>query len=98
MYRTNCITDSTFNFSATFQRCLDSSLDVPEVVQGIKYPDNINAVFNSTFNKLFYYIVRIVPVSNQVLSPEQHLERCMWHMLFQKSYPLPRIFLQISHT
>ena len=46
---------------------------VPDIIQGIKDPEDIYPVFMGKVNKPIDHIIRIVPVSDQVLPTQKHL-------------------------
>ena len=54
--------------------CLYSGLQVAQIVQAVENTDDINTVGNGLLYEIFYYIVCIMIVSQDILSTEQHLQ------------------------
>lgn len=44
------------------------------IIQGIEYAENINPVFSRRGNKSFDHVICVVPVTEQVLATQQHLQ------------------------
>ncbi|MPL97604.1 hypothetical protein SDC9_43796 [bioreactor metagenome] len=72
------------------QRCLQ----VSRIIQGIKNPKNVDAVFDGFADKTIHDIIRIMAVPDQILSPKQHLQLCMRSTLADLPQSFPRIFMQ----
>ena len=69
-------------------------LQIAQVVQAVKNTDNINAVGNGFFHKTVYHIIRIGPVTKNILSSEQHLQFGILKTVSDFSQTLPGIFFQ----
>jgi hypothetical protein len=41
-------------------------------------------------------IIRVVPVPDEVLAPEKHLDRGMFQLRFERSKPFPGIIVQVT--
>ena len=53
---------------------VDSSLKVSNVIESIENSDDINTVSDRLLNKLFYNVIGIVSVAEDVLTAEKHLK------------------------
>ncbi len=74
MNRAGGITDGALGvFTGTFYR-LDGSFQVSNVIQGIEYPKHVDTVLGRAVDKSIDNIVRVMPVSQQVLAAQQHLQ------------------------
>ena len=79
---------------AAFLNRLVRLFQVSLVVQGVKYPEYINAHLRRLTNKGGHHIIRVMAVADQVLSAEQHLQRRVRHQFFQDTRPFPGVFIQ----
>ncbi len=71
---------------------------VAQVVQGVKNPDDVDAVPHSALHEFPHHVVSIVPVPHQVLPPQEHLELGILEALSQEPQPFPGVFVQEAHT
>ena len=76
---------------------LHRGLEVGQVIERIKDPENIHAVLGRMFHKRLYDVVRIIGVTHRVGAAEEHLETNVRHGLAQLAQALPRIFAQETH-
>ncbi len=88
------IADSTLNVSLKFFGRLNGNFHIAGIIQGIKNPENIYAVFNGQTDKLTHYIICIVAVSHQILPAEKHLEGGIGSFLAYKAQAFPGVFVQ----
>ena len=72
--------------------CLYRCLQVAQIVHTVKNTDNIDAVGNRLLHKILYHIVSIRTVSENILSAEQHLQLCIFHLITDLSQSVPWIF------
>src|SRR5262245_44756259 len=79
---------------ATALHLADRPVHIPHVVQCIEDTEDVDAVCSGAFNKAFEHIVCIMPIPNQVLPPQQHLQFCLGHRGAERPQSLPGIFLQ----
>ena len=63
-----------------------------------KGSDDINAVFNGFGTESLYHGTGVMLVSQNILSPEEHLELCVGQGLSQLPQALPWIFVKKAHT
>ena len=73
---------------------LHGRLKVALVVDGVKDPENVYPLIGGMVDKGRYHVVRVVPVSHQVLPAQEHLEWRVWHQPLQDAHPFPRVFAQ----
>ena len=76
---------------------LHRGLEVGQVIERIKDPENIHAVLGRMFHKRLHDIVRIVGVTHRVGAAEEHLKTDVRHGLAQLAQALPRILAQETH-
>ncbi len=73
-------------------------LEVTDVVERVEYTDYVDTVRNGLLNEVFEHIVRIVTISEHILSSEQHLELCIGHFTTQYAQSVPRVFVEEAQT
>lgn len=91
---TDCVAQCRFTVSAVFFCEFNCGFQITNVVECIENSNNINSVFNCFTAELFNNVIRIVLISQNVLSAEQHLKACMRECFFELSETFPRIFVQ----
>ena len=77
---------------------LQGGADVPEIVQRVEDPQNVDAVLDGQLHELLNNIVVVVLVAQQVLAPQQHLQLGIGHMLADMPQPLPGILVQVAQA
>ena len=78
--------------------CLQSSLDVAEIVQSVEDTQNVDAVLDGQLHELLHHIIVVVLVAKQVLAPEQHLQTGVGHSLAERAQALPGILVQVAQA
>ncbi len=68
MYRAYGVTDRALNMSSQSFCHLDGKFHVPDIIDRVKNPEYVNAVFIGFGDELFNHIVRIVPVPYEILA------------------------------
>ena len=58
---------------------LDGAFDITHVIHRIENTEYINTVDGSSLDEFIHYIVRKVPVAEQVLPAHEHLLACVRH-------------------
>ena len=53
----------------------NGALHIPDIVQCIKYPENVHTAFPGKFYEFIDHIVRVMAVPDKVLATKQHLDR-----------------------
>ena len=76
-----------------FHCLIHSNLDIPDIIQRIKNADDIDSVFHGILHKLSHHIIRIVMISQYILSAQKHLKLRIRHCLPNLPQTLPRIFI-----
>ena len=71
---------------------------VPDIVQGIEHPENINAVFIGCRDEFVDNIIRIMAVSDKVLPPQQHLDGRLPEFGLECPETIPWIVIQKPDT
>ena len=83
-----------FGNAAVFLAGFDRLLQIAQIVQRVKYPDNVYAVLYGLFNKHVYNVVRVMLITQNILSPEKHLQLGVGHCLFKRAQAVPGILVQ----
>ena len=96
MYRTYSVADCTLYVSAKPFCHFDRKFHVPNIIDRVKNPENINSVLVGLSNEFLDHVIRIVPVPYEVLAPEQHLSIGIFHFFLDISQALPGIFVQVA--
>ena len=69
-------------------------LQVAHIVQTVENTDNINSVCDRLLNKIFYHVVGIRTVSEDILSAEKHLKFGVFKAVTEFAESFPRILFQ----
>ena len=75
-------------------RRLDSGFEVSDIVEGVENSDDIDTVCDRFLNEILNQIVRVVTITEHILSSEQHLELGVGHFLSDNSQALPRVLVE----
>ena len=73
------------------KRCLDGRFQIAHVVESVKDSEHINPICGCTFNEFSYHVIRVVAITQNILTAKQHLLRRVGHRRFQLTDPLPRV-------
>ena len=73
------IADGGFDMFAAGLYLSHSPFDIADIVQCIEDTKDVNAIRRGPLDESFQHIVGIVPISDQVLTAEQHLELGIGH-------------------
>ena len=65
---------------AGFLRGLYRSLHVTKIIQAVENSDSVDTVLNRLLDKAVYNIIRVMGISEDILSTQQHLGRCLLEM------------------
>ena len=98
MHRTYGVADRALDMGSKALCDLDREFHIPDVIDRVEDPENVNAVFISFCNEFFNHVIRVVPVSDQVLPAKKHLGMGIVHFLLDIPKALPWIFIQVSDT
>ena len=98
MYRALGIGNGTLRMLAGFQNRINGRLQVAHIVHRVKHPEHIHAIGRRAFDKLVHQIIGIMPITQQILPPQQHLLWRPRHGFFQFTDTFPRVFAQIADT
>ena len=98
MNRAHCVRNSTLCMFAYLLNSTQCRFQVSHIVHGIKNTENINTIKSRTFNKLFYYIISIMSVAQNILTSKQHLLWRIGHSLFNFTNTIPGVFTQKPNT
>ena len=60
------VAQSCFSYLATFTHGVDGKTHIIQAVQAIKNTEDINTVFRSQLDKLFYYVIGVAGVADGV--------------------------------
>ena len=92
------VAQSSFTYTTVFFTALDSLFNIANIIKSIKYSDNLNTVLNRFFNKHINNIVRIMLVTEKILSTKEHLQLSVRHMLLYGAESFPGVFVKETHT
>ena len=84
--------------STVFEGFVNGNLDVADIVEGVKYSDDVNSVFNALFNKEADNIVGVMLVAQKILTSEKHLKLGVGAGCSDFSQPLPRVFVEVAQA
>ncbi|TKS64418.1 MAG: hypothetical protein EWM73_00498 [Nitrospira sp.] len=91
---TDGIADGSFDMFAAGFHFSHGPFDVADIVQCVEDAKDVDAIGGGPFDESFQHIVGIVPISDQVLPAEQHLELGIGHGGTQRAEPFPGILLE----
>ncbi len=75
---------------------LHRGLEVAEVVERVKDPDDVDAVVAGTLHEGFHHVVGVVLVAHQVLPAQEHGEGGLFDVFFEGADAFPGVFAQIA--
>ncbi len=79
---------------AIFLHAADGGLQVSHVVERVKHPHHVDAVFKRQPHELIHHVVGVMLVAQEVLPPQEHLQLGVGHGLSQLPQPLPGVLVQ----
>ena len=85
------VAQSALHLFLRFQRCRDRRLHVAEVVERIEDAEHVDAALGRVSDEQLDHVVGKVAIGEQVLSPDQRLDRGVGRGLGQVSEILPRV-------
>lgn len=77
---------------------LDGHAHVPRVVESVENPEDVHAIVGGALHEAAHHIIGIVTVTEQILTPQQHLQAGIGQCLAQGPQAFPGVFLQKAHT
>ncbi len=80
-------------FAAGFD-LTDGSVHVADVVQGVEDAEDVDAVCGRPFDEPFQHVVGIMPIADEVLPAQQHLQFGVGHGGPQRAEPFPGILFE----
>ena len=92
------VADGSLHHAAVLLDELHGSFHVAGVVQSVENTHHIDAVFDGLLAEGLHHVVGIVPVAQDVLAAEQHLQLGVGQALFQGAQALPGVFVQKAHA
>ena len=94
MQGTHRVADGALGMLAVAAHGLDRVRDVAQVVQRIEDAEHVHAVLSRLVDEAVDDLVLVVPVAQQVLAAQQHLQLRMGHQLAEAAQALPRVFVE----
>ena len=80
---------------AAFLLCsLNGRFQIADIVQSIKNTDDVDAVGDGFLDEILHHVIGIMPVTQHILAPEQHLQLGVGHLPAQNTQPLPWILVE----
>ena len=98
VYGRNGVAYRRFADTAVFLYGFDGLHKVSGVVERVENSDYVNSVFDGFFNKFVNHVIRIMLVSEQILTSQKHLKTGFRHCGTQFAQTLPRVFVKETHT
>ena len=92
------IGNGDLSVDALFLGGLEGPVHVADVVQGVEDTDDIDAVSGRALDEFVHHVVGVVPVTDQVLTAQQHLQLGLGHGLAQLAQTVPGILVQKAHA
>ena len=83
--RAQGVADAALNMCACFLSGTHCAFQVAGIVKSIENTDNRYAVINRTVYKFAYNVIGIMVIAQNVLTAQQHLNRCFAQMLFERA-------------
>ena len=72
----------------------DRLAHVADVVERVEDPEDVHAVLGGLLHEPVDDPVLVVPVAEQVLAAQQHLQPAVGHQLAERAQPLPRVLVE----
>ena len=94
MHGRSGVAERRFAYAAVLLARLHCPFHVAGVVERIENTHYGYAVLNGLLDEFVHNVVRIVLVSEQVLTAQKHLQRSLGHSLFQLTQSRPGVFVQ----
>ena len=76
----------------------DGPIEIADIVQRIEDAEDVDAVGRRPFDEFLQHIIGIVPIADQVLAAQQHLQPGVGHGGPQGPQPFPGIFFEEAQT
>ena len=80
-------------FAAGFH-LTDGPFEIADIVQRVEDAEDVDAIRRRPFDELFQHVIGIVPIADEVLAAEQHLQLGVGHRGTQGAQPFPGIFFE----
>ena len=98
MDRAERIADAALCMAACLEALIHRDFNIAQIVERIKDADNVHAVFHAFAHKAAHRIIRIMMISEQILSAQQHLQFRVLQMRFDFSQALPRVLIEVAQA
>src|SRR5690606_33212176 len=98
VHRAQGINNTSLKMLTGLFNSLHRYLQVADIIKSIKNTENIDTCFRSHVNKCHGHIIRIVCITYQILSPQQHLERGTFDIFLNGSDSIPGVLIQVANT
>jgi hypothetical protein len=69
------------------------ALHIPYIVESIKNPEHIYAIFMGCFDEFINNIIRVMAVTNKILPSEEHLDGSIPEFCLEGPKPIPGIII-----
>ena len=94
MERADCVNECALDMCAGFFGDPHRHFQVTDVVQRVKDPDDSNAIVDGPFDEFGHHIIGVMVVAENVLSAQQHLNRCLFAVTLDDAQSFPGIFVE----
>src|SRR5579862_7485056 len=88
------IANRALGMLAGFPHCGDAGLEIAQVIECVEDPEDIHAVGGSLLDETLDDPIFVMPIAEQILPAQQHLQARLRHQLAKGAQPLPRILVE----
>ena len=96
VYGAQCIGDRTLGMAFHRLYGFQRHLDVAHVVHRIKHTEHIDTIHRSSLHKALDDIIRVVPVTEDILAAQQHLLTRVGHGFLELANALPGVLAEVT--
>lgn len=94
VHRARGVADRALRMLAAADHGLDRGFEIAQVVHGVEDAEYIHAVRGRLVDEGVHHIVGVVPVAEQVLAAQQHLDGRVGQRLFECAQSFPGVLLE----
>ena len=98
MLRADGVTDGALRVFAGGAHGFERRAQIADVVERVEDAEHVHAVLGGLIHKAPHHLVFVMPVAQQVLAAQQHLQARVGHQFAERAQALPGIFVQESNA
>ncbi len=84
--------------AARFEAFIDRRFNVSEIVERVEDTDDVHAVLNALADETTHSVIRVVPVTQDILSAQKHLELGVLEVRLDLAQTLSWVFVQVTQV